>query len=507
MKFEWLCAIAALAMTSCGSKEPPGRPNVLLISIDTVRADHLSCYGYERETSPTLDRLAKEGVRFERTFSTSSLTLPAHYSLFTGLEVSAHGVCSERLWAEEHALEIRGSMLAERFSAADYATGGFHTSADLDASFELSAGFETYERVGHSAYTHPLFSKRVQQLRDQGDEDTLAEWMRAEPELFSDHREVADEAVDAAIQWIAVTGERNYFCFLHLVDARNDYAPPPPFDTKFDPDYSGSIDGRASLLRAEMTERDLEHVIALYDGEIAWVDSQIKRLLEGLDELGKLDNTLVVVTSDHGEEFFEHGGKLHGRTLHTESLHVPWILWWPAGLESRVRIEESTGIVDIAPTLGALCELESVASSGRDVSPLIAGDALPPRELVSELLVFGDSNRAPTRRLSVLRGSTHILAEANPKGLTSAVRFDLDRDPRELGSPEPLEPTSLGLESLRSRLGKVRLASRDRASQSSGSSESASGQSTSSGGDSDPTDSTLGSETRLCLDGCLWPDQ
>lgn len=507
-----LACLFACVVPACGKAEPTGPPNVLLISLDTLRADHLSCYGYERKTSPTIDRLASAGVMFERTFSTTSWTLPSHLSLFTGLELSVHGICDERLWTalEGQLLPMRGEFLAERLSVAGYDTAGFYTAPYLDEKFGFGAGFDRYERVGHSVYTHPVHSERFKQLRDDGDTEALKAWMKSDPDLFDDHRPTADEAVDAALQWITGRGERPYFCFLHIFDIHNDYVPPPPFDTQFDSEYEGPINGRRvtgnnSPVHAGMDPRDLEHLIALYDGEIAWVDSQIARLVDHLEDQGQLENTLIVVTSDHGEEFFEHGEKGHRNGLHTESLHVPLIMHWPAGIPENVRVPQSTGLVDIAPTLSALCGLDAIPASGVDLTPLMHGERLNERRYVSELLLFEQLTDVPVRRLSILEGTRHSLIESSPKQDSTCVVYDLVSDPAEAGTAVLAESPSL--DEVRKRFNLLRDASIRRQTEASPLTPEQLAEITAAGytGDDDPS---AGEEReRLCMDGCVWHDE
>lgn len=508
-------SIVATLCASChsGDGEPPERPNVLLISLDTLRADHLSCYGYERDTSPTLDRLASEGVLFERTYSTTSWTLPSHMSLFTGLAISTHGVCDDRLWTalEGSQVPARGTLLAERLSDAGYATGGFYTAPYLAARWGFDSGFDHYERIGHSVYTHPEWSKRFEELREAGELDEIRAWMKRQPELFDDHRPAADEAIDAALGWIEAQ-ETDFFCFLHIFDIHNDYVPPPPFDTRFtDPEYDGPIDGRKvaaknSPVRGDMERADLEHLIALYDGEIAWVDSQLARLFARLEELGLADDTLIVVVSDHGEEFFEHGHKLHRVSLYEESLHVPLIFRLPRRVPANVRVAHSTGLVDVAPTIAALCGLEPFeVANGVDLAPEWNGESTAPRTYLSELMLFRDGEQAPVRKLSILRGDRHALIDREPGGATERFAYDLATDPREAGPPEVLDAEPAELGGLRKLYANMRRALDSRGTNAGGLSdeerEDLEAQGYTGHGAATATESE-----RLCLDGCVWPD-
>jgi arylsulfatase A-like enzyme len=509
---------------------------VLLISLDTVRADHLSAYGYGRATSPHIDALAARGVLFEDATSTTSWTLPAHLSLLTGLEVSAHGVCDERLWqlpgAEGAPFEVplHGTFLSEVLSGAGYSTAGFYTWKYLEPRFGFGPGFDVYQRLGLSVYSHPEWSKRFEELRAAGKADELRAWMQESPEIFDEQRPTAGEAVDAALAWLDARGpEEPFFLFLHLFDAHDDYVPPPPFDKRFtDPAYAGPIDGRRvtspdSPVRADMDPRDLAQLVALYDGELAWVDSQVGRVLDQLDALGRRDDTLVVLTSDHGEEFFEHGGKTHRAQLFRESVHVPLIASWPAGLPAGRRVAGPVGIVDVVPTV---CALAGVAPprglSGRDLSAVARGDE--PNALVdyvTELLVFppgpgGDG--APLRRLGLRSGASHALFSHEPGQADRWARFDLSTNPDEAGPGAPLATGSelaleLGrrLEEARARIGRVRASAPARRgaavplAESEVQELSQMGYTASQGTAQGPQGQ--GQPGRLCLDGCVWPGQ
>lgn len=259
--------------------------NVVLVSIDTLRPDHLSCYGYSRATSPSLDRLALEGARFESAISTTSWTLPAHIALFTSLPDLVHGV----LWDDQKLNENR-ITLAEILKESGYRTGGVFTGPYLLPRFGFEQGFDDY--LDATLHDKKLVGPDVLLASEQG---------RTTPGAM--------EKVEA---WIDQSPDDPFFLFLHLFDAHPDFDPPPPYDTMFDPSYSGTVQGKDVFhnpaIKADMAPRDLSHLKALYDGEIRFVDEAgISRLLAILEERDLLDRTLIIITSDHGEEFFEHG--------------------------------------------------------------------------------------------------------------------------------------------------------------------------------------------------------
>jgi len=519
----------------CGGdgRKPAKRPNVLLVSLDTVRADHLSAYGYGRATSPHIDALAAQGVLFDDATSTTSWTLPAHLSLLTGLEISAHGVCDDRLWQQPGVegapfeVPFRGTFLPELLSAAGYATAGFYTWKYLEPRFGFGPGFDVYERLGLSVYSHPEWSKRFEALRAAGAEEELRAWMAESPELFDDQRPTAGEAVDAALAWLAGRNpEQPFFLFLHLFDAHDDYVPPPPFDRRFtDPAYAGPINGRHvtspdSPVRADMAAADLAQLIALYDGELAWVDSQVGRVLDRLGELGLRDDTLVVLTSDHGEEFFEHGGKTHRGQLYQESVHVPLVLAWPAGLPAGRRVEGPVGIVDVLPTVCALAGVSPPrALSGRDLSGLARGDeGNTPTDYLTELLVFPPGQDAPLRQIGLRYGARHALLRRAPGEEPRWEGYDLGENPREAGAGQLApagSPTRQGLEerleAARTRIRTVRDGAFPRGKQAVPLTAAESAELQKMGyagaGAGGGTGSAGAGTGRLCLDGCIWPDR
>lgn len=392
-----ILALIALALAACGEPEPR-RPNVLLVSIDSLRADHLACYGYGRPTSPALDRIAAEGALFEQHVSSSSWTLPAHAALFTALHDSGHG-CTDA----DKALAPRFETLAERLAEHGYATAGFYSGPFLHPAFGLAQGFETYADCTSAA------------------EPSAPTAPGLDAANRASHADVANPRTFAAFQrWFAARDERPFFAFVHLWDVHYDFTPPPPYDRLFGPDYEGWVDGRNFFfderIRPGMDARDLERLIALYDGEIAWTDAYVARIRDELERAGVLDDTLIVVTADHGTEFFEHGWKGHRTTLYDEVIHVPLIVRFPRAVEAGTRVAAQTRAVDVAPTILDLCRVEPFADvSGSSLLGLLrdpAARAGPGHRAISELdsvgrslisvrdaqwKVIGDRLRATTR--------------------------------------------------------------------------------------------------------------
>jgi arylsulfatase A-like enzyme len=391
----------------CQQGSDAERPNVILISIDSLRADHLSCYGYDQPTSPQIDRLAIEGARFRTAVSSTSWTLPSHAAMFTSLRDSAHGLVDNglRLGEVHH-------TLAETLQASGYQTAGFYGGPYLHPTFGLDQGFEVY----------------VNCMTELG-EELSEDWIRlqARTELGASHADITGPRLKEHVQyWRGGMDDRPYFLFLHMWDVHYDYIPPQEYVEMFDPDYTGSLSGHRfganEDIHPQMDPRDLQHLVALYDGEIRFTDDILRDILEGLRQQGLLDNTLVVVTADHGEEFFEHGGKGHQRTLFDEVLLVPLIFHWPGVIARSQTIEDQVGIVDIMPTILGLLGIEAKGPmQGRDLTPLLRGESLPQAAVLTELLVGRKEFRALRTR------SGKIISEAR----RNYAYFDLDRDAQE----------------------------------------------------------------------------
>lgn len=295
--------------------------NVILISIDSLRADHLSAYGYRRDTSPAMAALARDGVLFRHTSSTTAWTLPGHMSILTGRSLLGHGVVTD---AQKLSEDV--PTLAESLQGAGYTSHAIVSAPYVEARYGFDRGFDSYDDQTIRFTTHGASYKEV----------------------------TAPLLQKTAAEWLERNGNRKFFLFLHYWDVHYDYAPGPPYDTMFDPHYEGEIDGVNFYFNPDvhekMAERDLEHIIALYDGEIRLVDDHIAKLRDKLDELGIGGKTVIIVTSDHGDEFFEHGRKGHHRTLYDEIIRVPLIAYVPGAKPLRSEITMETSTIDIMPT-------------------------------------------------------------------------------------------------------------------------------------------------------------
>jgi arylsulfatase A-like enzyme len=295
--------------------------NVILISIDSLRADHLGCYGYHRQTSPILDRLATDGVRFAAAYSASSWTLPSHATMFTGRYPLSHGTV-----LRHHRLSAGLPTVPGMLRNAGYMTAGFVSFEYLRRRYGFHQGFDYYDD-----FSTDFDTVEEEQSRTTG------------PLL---NRQI--------IPWIEENADGPFFLFVHYFDVHYNYDPPRPYDTMFDPDYEGPDLRQFTknpAIHPGMPQRQLEHLIALYDGEIRHTDAVVGAVIATVDRLGLGDDTLVIVTADHGDEFFEHGNKGHGTTLYEEVVRVPLLMRWPKGLEAGRVVETPVSLVDLAPTI------------------------------------------------------------------------------------------------------------------------------------------------------------
>jgi arylsulfatase A-like enzyme len=252
--------------------------------------------------------------------------------------------------------------------------------------------------------------------------------------------------IGSALEWLRArdSGAPPFFLFVHLWDVHFDYIPPAPFDAIFDPDYQGDLDVRDYSfnrgITADLPERDLQHLRALYDGEIRWLDSQLEPLFEALRDGPASGRTLISLVSDHGDEFFEHMGKGHRNNLFEESVRVPWILWYPGEIPSGTAVGGVVSLEDVAPTLLALIGAPPLPeAAGRDLSTHIR-TGQPPRQPVLLNLEKAAALRGPDWK---------VIA---PGGGAPAVFYDLERDPGEL-EPRPARRVAPGaLRALRQRM-------------------------------------------------------
>jgi arylsulfatase A-like enzyme len=338
---------------------PPAKtsaPNVLIVVVDTLRSDHLSSYGYKRQTSPNLDRIAGEGVLFESAFSASSWTLPSHASMLTGLLPHEHN-----LRHDTHALSSSAPMLSEELEKLGYRTAAFSANTQLFSRRQgFGRGFLHFEDYFQSAAdmaARTVYGRKINRylFPHLGFEDMPGRLRAAD---INAH----------ALQWID-RDHRPFFVFLNYFDVHDPYLPPQPYRGMFSTmrDPGGLIDS-ARNAPPKLTPEQLQTEIDAYDGAIAYVDAQLARLFQELERRGVAQNTLVIVTSDHGESLGNHSLLGHGTSLYRGQLQVPLIFWWPQHIPSGMRISTPVSNRAIAATV-----MELVDGKARFEAPSIAG--------------------------------------------------------------------------------------------------------------------------------------
>jgi arylsulfatase A-like enzyme len=373
---------------------PPAATNVLLVTLDTTRADR---FGSSPIDTSGFDRVASEGASFDLAMSPIPVTAGAHATLFSGVEPWRHGVL-----LNGRAIPAI-PLLAERLSASGYATAGFPSAYVLDGTLGFSRGFDRYDD-DFSLFTgvgHTLVGRLFQAWHRHGDRGLIIERR-------------ADDTVDLALAWLdhherAGQLERPFFAWVHLYDAHGPYSPPPPFDERY---YRGvdarnplnhSLEGLGALppylsdsLRG-ITDR--AWVIAQYDGEVAYADEQLRRLLAWLDDSRHAEDTVVVVVADHGEGLGEEGEAFtHGDFLYEHDLHVPLAMRWPGRIAPGSRVRWPVGLADVTPTILSLVGLPAVeAATGADLTPSIV-EGRRPHLSVGAVCLDRDANRALRER-------------------------------------------------------------------------------------------------------------
>jgi choline-sulfatase len=434
-----LAAASLLLFSRAYAGTPPApapqtpRPNVIVVLMDALRADALGAYGNPRRPSPNIDRWAASGNRWKTTVSQGAWTVPSVASLLTGLDPQAHRVLRYQVAqrVEMDTLSLRHDTLAEQFKAAGYVTGALLKSVVIDSSRGFSQGFDTF--------------KVVEPQRDQA-------W-----------GESARHLTDAALAFLDQQrgGSRPFFLYLHYMDVHSPYKAPEPWYSMYKGAYAGSFDGahlpieRAVKSATPPTPADWAHLRGLYDAELAYFDSQIQRLFEALAR-SKLDaNTIVVLTADHGEAFWEHKVVFHAN-LYQENVHIPMILRGP-GIKPGV-MGRYTQAIDLAPTLADLAGVPRAKDwmGASHAAALRRGEDAAPQVVYTEymhqrMVIDGASgmklivNDGPTKLFDLTRdpGETTNLASARPAEVTR-LRALLDarvERGRALGRDAPPEST------------------------------------------------------------------
>ena len=371
-----LIVLAGLGLWSCqapqktaGTREAPLRPlNVVVVTIDTLRADRLHCYGYQRIETPTLDSLAAGGALFEHAVAQVPLTPPSHASIFTGTYPTVHKVRNTGGFALQPSARTLAKILQER----GWDTAAFVGAAALKKAFGFSQGFAVYD----------------DEMPQSGKKQEVAE----------ESQRKAGEVVDRALAWLDAQSGKPFFLWVHLYDPHAPYDPPAP--------YSKQYHDR------------------LYDGEIAYTDHELGRLIAALDKKAAPEKTLIVVLADHGESLGEHGEKSHGVFLYDSTLHIPLIVRGP-GVPAGVRISQQVRTIDILPTVLDLMGGAGPAEcQGRSVTPLFSGKPVPAQSSYGET-IYPKMNMHWAELRAVRTDRWKYIRAPKPE------LYDLEHDPAE----------------------------------------------------------------------------
>ncbi|MBA7465098.1 2,3-bisphosphoglycerate-independent phosphoglycerate mutase [subsurface metagenome] len=372
-------------------------PNIILISIDALRADHLSCYGYHRNTSPNIDRLASQGILFKNGFSQATWTLASHTSIFLSQYVWRHNVNSSHT---KKRLPDPCTTLAEILKNENYATAAFTGGGIMSSKYGFNQGFEIY---------------------DDG------------PPGRRRHYEISSH-IDKLLSWLESVRNRKFFLFIHTYDVHSPYNPPSPY---FDLYTNGYSKGKALKTSegiiatfetdaSKFTPEEIDYITAVYDGGINYVDDQLGKIFEKLDQLGIDDNTIIIVTADHGEAFKEHGKLAHCHKPYIEEIHVPLIMRGPGIPKNRIY-ENFVQHIDIVPTILEILNIpQRKEMQGKSLLPLMNNCEI---EKDFKTYSFGQDRNKPQQSFSMsirTKEWTYIMNQNGPDEL-----YDRINDPKE----------------------------------------------------------------------------
>lgn len=422
---------------------PVGAPNILLVTMDTSRADRFGAYGNAKVDTRNFDTIAKEGALFLNASAVAAVTGPSHTSMLSGAGPWDHGVLLNGV-----PLPADRPLISEILHQHGYATGAFVSAYVLDGSLGFAHGFDVYDDdFGFLRGGQGLLLNQIWAMAQRA----------ADPDDVLERR--GGDTTDLALAWMSQQ-KGNWFAWVHLFDAHGPYTPPPPFDTRYyqgDPHDPGNTsmkdvkDVAPYLKKSLEGVTDLDYVLSQYDGEISYVDSQLGRLLASIDTT----NTLVVVIADHGESLGEHGVWFnHGDDVYETSVHVPFALRWPGRVEAPTRISIPFEGTDLAPTVLDLVGIAPPASmTGNSLAPFLANrpQTADPRAMARSMCFDRQANlterqaghiTAPKYRMVGLRGPSSRYTQRELDG--SASYFDLSADP--LGLEDVYATTSQSTE-------------------------------------------------------------
>jgi arylsulfatase A-like enzyme len=376
--------------------------NVILITISSLRADHTSALGYRRQTTPNFDRFVKSSVLFTNAFATSSWAMPSGGTIFTSLYPSNHGAAHI-----DKVLASKCDTLAETLKRFGYYTAGFCCNPRLSGEAGFAQGFDLYDD-----YSVNMMLASIS-FEDEVDKDI-------------NKQRTNDLINDAVIRWLRNNKHKPFFLYVHYYDNHWDYLPPSPYDHLYAPDYKGTVSGREiarePLYSNKPSDRDVEHIIALYDGQLRQTDQDLGQLLDFLKKYEFLKDTIFIVMGDHGEQFYEHGHTSH-HGIYDELVHIPLAIYLPNEEEEGKIVDSLVSCVDIMPTILDLLDLP-IPDTCRGISlkPLLEGKQRAIRDYV---LIEYTGGAVPSQ--FGVRSEHYKYIETE----NDVFAFDLNKDPLE----------------------------------------------------------------------------
>ncbi len=376
--------------------------NIVLITISSLRADHVGCLGYHRDTTTAFDSFAKNGVLFTQAFATSGWMMPAHGSIFTSLHPDSHGATHIN-----NKLGSKHKTLAEILKANGYVTVGFCSNPRLDSEHGFDRGFYIYDD-----YSAAMMLQSMTFDSSQID--------------INKHR-TNDLINTAAVAWLNRNNQHPFFLFVHYYDNHWDYLPPSPYDKLYDPNYDGPIDGR-NIAREPLFSNPpdgdgLNHMIALYDGQIKRTDDDLAILLNALRKKQLFENSIIIILADHGEQFYEHGHTSH-QGLFEELIHIPLAIHTPVMQKPPANVNALVSQIDILPTILDYLSINMPKQcQGKSLRPLIEGKT----EKINDL-IFAQYSAGAIPDCYVARSKKYKCYSTS----SESYAFDLEDDPGEL---------------------------------------------------------------------------
>ncbi len=370
LRFHLFVVSILLGIGCSNSRE---RPNVILLTLDTLRADSLGCYGHSTIQTPNLDRIAREGILFENAVCQIPATLTSHTAILTGRNPKSTGV----RFRTAHVSPLE-ETLAERFQSHGYTTAAFISSFVLAPEFGLNQGFEKYE---------------------------LGSMIQKGKKIADERR--AEETIRQTISFLKNKPRQPFLIWIHLYDPHTPYDPPEPFAIPHETDSTGVFPGSVEAITRlhanqgkNMTPDDLQKLRNLYSGEVDYMDAQIGHLLKTLDEMKLMDRTIIAALADHGENLGENGRFFHGDDLYQPSVHIPFLLRYPRQIAGGQRVSSLVQSIDLFPTLLDLAEIPPISGiEGRSLVSILDGKKqkksieLKPAYLETEADAFIESNK------------------------------------------------------------------------------------------------------------------